>query len=159
MNKTTINIHKQYVKDGGTLDYTTFKKIISEFNTAVMDEILAGKEFDMGCNLSKLSIVRIGRNFNKPRINWLESFKLKDQLEKEGVEVYSRDNPEGEKWFVYYTDPFYFRFYWNKQSAKLKNKTVYRFDPTRGALGNKGKLVNLLRDNEFAYLNFRLIQE
>jgi hypothetical protein len=32
---------------------------------------------------------------------------------------------------------------------------VYRFDATRGIKGNKEKLINLLKEDELAYLKFR----
>ena len=37
----------------------------------------------------------------------------------------------------------------------VKNKSVYTFSPTAGAAGNKKALVKKLREDEFAYLNFK----
>ena len=39
-----------------------------------------------------------------------------------------------------------------KGKCKVKNKTVYRFDATRGVKGNKGKLKEL---DELDYLKFK----
>ena len=39
--------------------------------------------------------------------------------------------------------------------AKIKNKTAYRFDATRGVKGNKEKLIALLQSDDMAYLRFK----
>ena len=43
----------------------------------------------------------------------------------------------------------------NLSKCKIKNKSVYRFDATRGVKGNKEKLINLLKEDDLAYLNFK----
>ena len=97
-----------------------------------MDYILEGREFNMGNNLSTLSIIRRDRD---PR--------------------YNSETGEGVKWYVYHTDEFYCKYYWKKGKCKIKNKSVYRFDPTRGIKGNKEKLITLLKEDELAYLKFK----
>ena len=71
----------------------------------VIEDILDGKEFNMGSNLSTLSVRRIERNPSKPTIDWWESNKYKQELLAEGKQLYDAESGEGEKWFIYYTDP------------------------------------------------------
>jgi hypothetical protein len=61
----------------------------------------------------------------------------------------------GCKWHIYHTDEFYCKYYWRKGKCKVPNKSVYRFDATRGIKGNKEKLINLLKEDDLAYLKFK----
>ena len=62
---------------------------------------------------------------------------------------------KGVKWHIYFTDEYYCKFHWRKIKCKVKNKSVYRFDATRGKVGNKDKLIKLLKEDDLAYLKFR----
>ena len=98
----------------------------------IMDYILSGKEFKMGHNLSTLSVVRMDRDPRNPAIDWGESNKYKAELIANGDK--------------------HLKYYWRKGKCTVKNKSVYRFDATRGVKGNKGKLKEL---DELEYLKFR----
>ena len=153
---TIKDIHKDYlhhVED--PIETRLFKQICEEFNMQVMDTILDGKEFSMGNNLSTLSIRRIERNPSRPTIDWWESNKYKQELLAEGKQLYNAETKTGEKWFVYYTDPWYCKYHWQKSRCKISNKSAYRFTPTRGLKGNKEKLTKLLKEDELAYLRFK----
>ena len=153
---TSLDIYHDYEMNGGSLDEKIFHKLCIEFNTAVMDEVIyKGREFDMGFRLSTIEVVRADRDFKNKTINWNASNKLKEKIIEEGGTPYSKDNPEGEKWFVYYTDDWYCRINWNKSRCIVKNKTAYRFIATRGKIGNKTKLKNLLNSDELAHLKYR----
>ena len=153
---TIKDIHKDYVKHvEDPIETRLFKQICEEFNMLIVDSILDGGEFSMGSNLSTLSIRRIERNPSKPTIDWWESNKYKQELLAEGRELFNADTGKGEKWFIYYTDPWYCKYHWQKSRCKISNKSAYRFTPTRGIKGNKEKLTKLLRDDDLAYLRFR----
>ena len=109
----------------------------------------------MGNNLSTLSIVRKDRDPRSPRIDWGESNKYKKELLKEGKDLYNSETGKGIKWHIYHTDSFYCKYYWRKGKCKVSNKSVYRFDATRGIKGNKEKLIYLLKNDELAYLKFK----
>tara|TARA_R100000781_G_scaffold58751_1_gene37743 strand:- start:491 stop:985 length:495 start_codon:yes stop_codon:yes gene_type:complete len=156
MNYTIKDIYNYF--DSTTtveVDKITFKSICSDFNMMVIDYILEGGKFNMGNNLSYISILRIDRNNAKPAIDWGESNKYKKELLEEGKELYNSETGEGEKWHIYYTDSEYCRYYWNKSGCKVQNKSVYKFVPTRGLKGNKEKLTVLLKEDELAYLKFK----
>ena len=153
---TIKDIHKDYVKHvEDPIETRLFKQICEEFNMLIVESILDGGEFNMGSNLSTLSIRRIERNPSKPTIDWWESNKYKQELLSEGKKLYDAATGEGEKWFIYYTDPWYCKYHWQKSRCKISNKSAYRFTPTRGVKGNKEKLTKLLIDDDLAYLRFR----
>jgi len=81
-----------------------------------------------------------------------ESNKYKAELIEKGEELYNKETDQGIKWQLYYTDKEYLKYYWRKGKCKVKNKSVYRFDATRGIKGNKGKLKLI---DELDYLKFK----
>ena len=137
------------------IDKPTYTDIVHQFNMMIMDYILEGKEFNMGNNLSTLSIIRRDRDPRSPRLDWGESNKYKKELLEEGQKLYNPETGEGVKWHIYHTDEFYCKYYWRKGKCKIPNKSVYRFDATRGVKGNKEKLISLLKQDDLAYLKFR----
>ena len=143
MNHTLQNIYEDYVEEYNEIDKSLFKDICEEFNIMIMDYILDGKEFNMGNNLSTLSIIRRDRDPRSPRLDWGESNKYKKELLEEGQKLYDSETGEGIKWHIYHTDEFYCKYYWRKGKCKVKNKSVYRFDATRGVKGIKEKFINL----------------
>lgn len=153
---TITNIYKSYeAETESPLDKALFKEIVEKFNISIMEHILEGGVFNMKHNLSKLSIIRIERNPSAPTVDWVESNKYKKELLAQGKELYDAETGKGEKWFIYYTDPWYCRYYWEKSKCKIPNKTAYKFTPTRGLKGNKEKLTALLKSDDLAYLRFK----
>ena len=156
MAYTLTHIYEAYKNDiSEAVDNSTFKNICGDFNIMIMDYILEGKEFNMGYNLSTLSIVRMERDPRAPRVNWAESNKYKQELKDSGEKLYDKETGEGVKWQIYFTDEYYYKYYWRKGKCAVKNKSVYRFDTTRGLKGNKERLTRLLKENELAYLKFK----
>ena len=148
-------IYEDYCKTNGEISKSLFTTICQEFNIFIVDYILAGKEFNMGSNLSTLSITRRDRDPRSPRIDWGESNKYKKELLAQDKQIYDSIDNTGIKWHIYHTDNFYCKYYWRKGKCKIKNKSVYRFDASRGIKGNKEKLIHLLKTDDLAYLNFK----
>ena len=73
MNHTISDIYKDYKEDKGDIPKSLFVDICAEFNMGMIDYLLEGKEFNMGYNLSTLSIVRKDRDPRNPRVDWGES--------------------------------------------------------------------------------------
>ena len=156
MAKGSREIYKQYKSTTDSpVDYKTFKNIIVTFNSSIMEGLLEGDTFNMGNKLSTLSIWRRKRDPRTMRVNWQESLAYKKDLDDKGISLYNKETGEGEKWLIYFTDSQYFRFRWHKDKCMVKNKTVYRFDPTRGNKGNKEKLTKLIKEDDLAYLRFK----
>lgn len=154
--KTMRDIYKDYQKHvNEPLPKELFNAICEQFNIQIVEMILEGGVFTMGSNMSNLSIRRIERNPSKPTIDWWESNKYKQELLAKGEKLFDSNTGEGVKWFIYYTDPWYCKFHWEKHRCKIPNKTAYRFTPTRGVKGNKEKLTKLLKEDELAYLRFK----
>ena len=155
MNYNLTDIYEQYVAENGNVDKKVFRQICESFNMEVMNSILDGETFNMGHNLSTLSVVRKERDPRNPKVDWGESNKYKQELIEQGEELYNVLTGEGTKWHIYYTDSYYCKFYWRKGKCRIPNKSVYRFDATRGVKGNKEKLINLLKTDDLAYLKFK----
>jgi hypothetical protein len=153
---TLKDIYKDYIKDSkNSVDKSIYNSIVQEFNIMIVDYILEGKEFNMGNNLSTLSIIRRDRDPRSPRLDWGESNKYKKELLDKGESLYNAETGEGVKWHIYHTDEYYCKYYWRKGKCKIPNKSVYRFDATRGLKGNKERLIYLLKEDDLAYLKFK----
>lgn len=155
MNHTITNIYEDYNSNVEDIDKNLFKELCFDFNEMVIDMILEGGEFNMGNNLSTISILRMDRDPQRKVIDWIESNKYKSELVKNKIKLYDVSTGEGTKWHIYYTDEYYCKYYWYKGRCKVKNKSVYRFDASRGIKGNKEKLTRLLRNDDLAYLRFK----
>jgi hypothetical protein len=155
MGYTFKDIYNSYIEEHGYIDKSIFADICHTFNIGIIDYILDGKTFNMGNNLSTISVIRRERDPRSPRVDWGESNKYKKELLDSGEEIYDPITELGKKWFIYHTDEFYCKYYWNKGKCKIPNKSVYRFDATRGLKGNKDKLISLLKEDELAYLKFK----
>ena len=154
-NYTLVDIYLWYKAHGGTLQKPLFKNLCQDFNIHIMNHIIYEYgSFDMGNNLSTLSILRIKRNHNKPQVDWKASNEYKQELLDEGKKLFDPETGEGEEWLIYHTDPWYCRFYWKKYHAKFKNKLAYRFRATRGPKGNKRKLKDFLNANSLNYVGY-----
>lgn len=153
---TLLDAYKDYKKTTkDPVEKSLFKEICEEFNIQIIDHILEGGVLNMGSNLAYLSIRIIERNPRKPTVDWWESNKYKKELLEEGKQLYDSNTGEGVRWLIYYTDPWYCKFHWEKHKCKIPNKTAYRFTPTRGIKGNKEKLSKLIKEDDLAYLRFK----
>ena len=122
------------------INYKIYKETICRFNKIMVEKILDGHTLYMGNKLGEIRIRKVRRNPDRPTIDWGETNKLK----KQGINRY-----------VYFTDDWWYRWYWRKRNAQVKNKSVYSFRPTRGGTGNMRRLSNLLTTDEFAKLKFK----
>lgn len=141
-NHTAVDIYNYYKKNNPGIDtsYTQFKYILSQFNKKAVVHILQGRSLNFHNRLGRMRIKKVKRNFNSKTVDWLETNKL----QKQGINK-----------LVFYTDDYWYRWYWEKRTCTIPNKSVYSFRPTGGDDGNRKKLVHLLKTDEFAHLNFR----
>ena len=77
MNYTFKDIHSDYIEEHGDIDKSIFTEICHIFNIGIIEYMLEGKKFNMGNNLSTLSVIRRERDPRSPRIDWGESNKFK----------------------------------------------------------------------------------
>lgn len=151
------DIYEDYQENvDNPVDPDLMQQLCEEFNQKVMDKVIyEGRPFEMGSFLSAIQVVRIKRDYKKKVVNWKASNERKQKLLDEGKELYDDETGEGHKWLVYYTDPWYCRFYWTKWYCRVPNKSAYKFTPTRGKKGNKTKLKEFLREDELNYKTFK----
>ena len=155
MSKTLKDIYSSYE---GELSYNNFRSCCELFNQLAMDKIIDGYSLNMGAYLSSIYIVKVDRNYNNPQVNWGATNKYKKELLEEGYseeDLYSKDNPDGIKYFIYHTDDWYCKFHWYKKGCKVRNKSAYRFTATRGDKGNKTKLKEKLNNNPLQHTKYK----
>jgi hypothetical protein len=147
MNLTLKDIFEQFKKDNPdiVIDFKKFRAVIQDYLDLAVDKILMkGKTFHMGSNMSTLSIIRVERNYNKPVIDWPNTWKIRKQEKDTTLKVY-------------HTSPWFYMVYWNKGKCKVPNKTVYNFKLVRGEKGNTKKILSLKEDS-LAYRDFPLVK-
>ena len=150
------DIYREYVLNGGTLSKNDFKNICQDFNIHICNHLI----YDSGIfyiphNLSTLEVIRINRNPSKKRVDWPASNEYRKELEEANQPLFDKESGKGKKWLIYQSGDEYCRFYWKKRGAKVKNKSVYRLEMTRGDKGNKTKLKSHLYENDTYYLKYR----
>lgn len=156
MQYDSRHFYERYRKEGGRVPYRTFKAVLSDFNELAVEHMLEGYSFPMGSSLSRLLVVRIPRAFKKQSIDWKESNKAKAALLEAGKVPKDKQHPEGEEWLIFFTNDYYCRYRWIKRLSEVPNHSYYRFEPTRGKVGNKGKLYRLLMRDPLAHLRFKI---
>lgn len=145
----TSDMYKEFKEEHEILsimynvDYKLFRSVICRFNKLIIQEILRGYNFKLPYFLGSIFILRVERNFGNNKIDWGKT----NELKKKGINRH-----------VYFTSEWWCRWYWEKYSCKARNRTVYSFKPTRNSKKREGsqfELVNLLKSDSVAYLNFR----
>lgn len=143
-NKQTYGIKEMYkffkiLYPNEDVPYALFVEVISRYNKSLVKKLFAGERVSLGHKVGCIRVKRVERKFYTKRIDWGETNKLK----KQGINKH-----------VYHTEDFWLRFSWLK-GAKLKNKTVYKFTPTKGCHGITTALAKYCKENPFAYQNFK----
>lgn len=127
---TTKHMYKFFLRENpelkGKISKKEFTEIIRTFNKDIVDSLISGYVVTLPSGLGALLIKKVKRDYSKPTVNMGETKKARQK------------DPNAKP--VYYTDPYYFRFSWRKVLCRLKNKVVYRFDPTQGPNGNTRKM-------------------
>lgn len=125
------------------ISFSDYSKMIRETNEFFKQRIIEdGADLNMSANLSVIGVRQIPRNHERKIIDWGSTNKLECNKKK-----YTK--------LVYFTDDFYFRIYWNKSNSKVKNKTVYKFNPTSGKKGFKAQFKDHVREHELAATNYK----
>ena len=102
MTHTLTDIYKNYAKDvDSSIDSTVFRMLCSEFNMDIIDHILEGYMFNMGNQLSNISVKRVIRDNAKPTIDWGASNKYKKELLDQGEDLYNKETGQGTKWYIF----------------------------------------------------------
>lgn len=179
LNKVNLEINKL---NNRNQSYNIFKFIIGQFNKKNSTEILKGETLSIGFKLGEIRIQKKRRYkgdenvesmqpHNYKVVNWGESNKLKQELIDKGFTPYKAIKDEegniigdngGHKWLIYFTDDYSYWWYWHKNSKTMdkgiwvKNARRYSFLPSKGKIGNRVALQNLLKNDLTAHLNFTM---
>ena len=114
----------------------------SEFSYIVKNTMKLGLDsmINEGANFSlhaKLGYFKIASKKNKPGtrvVNQFETRKLKKELIEQGIQIRTKDNPNGRNYLVYFLDSVYYRLKWFKNHAFLYDKRIknYMFKSVEG---------------------------
>lgn len=117
---TLTHSYKYFIKDVGALskyniDITTYKKILTVFNTMMADGLITQDLWlDLPYRLGQLRIRKRKVNLNNLKCD----FGL---YQKTGIKARHLNEHSGE---------YYCRFYWNKRNCIVTNKSYYCFIPS-----------------------------
>lgn len=150
--KAIFNIcnEKKYIED---IEYKLFAQVVREFNKKISIEILNGYKFHCW-GLGIFEILRVPRKV--ATINWNASNKFRKELIEKGITPYDkRDHPDGQMWFQYFTDPWYYKWSWYKTKATkyVTNSYYYTFT---ASFSNKRGIALVVKNNELAELDYEL---
>lgn len=152
------NINKNVIKieelNKLKIDSSLSIKVLSKFNTLIVDHMLTGYIFNLGYNLSFIRIK--GRDVSlrkKKKIDWGKSNKTKKELLESGqipYEVTERDEKGqilkdngGVFWLSYHNKPIEYLWHWAKGRVPFPNKYFYKFKPTYCGAANNGCVQKL----------------
>jgi hypothetical protein len=122
--------------------YKEFFTIALEFNREMSKAILDGYEFKTLVVTLKI----IKRRSKIKQINWKASYERKEELISQGIIPYNKFTaPNGEFWFIYYTDGVRYKWEW-KRGPNIKK--WFSFIP---CIANKrllGQTVNIKKEEK-----------
>lgn len=137
----TVNLYGLYVKTKNTvdIDLKTFKAILEDFNIGMLNLAIEGVDFNLGHGLGILNVAKIKRKRYvdeegnaKLTVAWNRSMIRKREIMAAGGTPFKSFRDEnrkvigdngGEKWYQYYTDPWYMRWFWSKITFIPKDAT------------------------------------
>lgn len=125
----------------GQITRSQYKAVIRQYNQELIEELKTGKQVPLKNSMGAFQLIRIERNYKKPRVNYAETMKLR----KQGIQK-----------TVYYTDDEYIRIAWKKYIGWKANYLYYRFTPARGKTGMKSILSSYYRDHPELHHKFEL---
>ena len=152
---STADMYSFYKQKNTTskIPYWMYKEVITRFNKKASNAVIFGQALNLTNRLGYVLIKKIKRNYEKPVVDWGKSKQLKKELLDKGIKLWTKEDPTGEMWMVYHSDPWYLRWAWfKKDRCRAKNNTVYKFEATSNKskkagdnsldkLGNKGRLA------------------
>lgn len=116
------------------IEYLEFSKVSREFNRILSTKIMEGYKFMSP--FGQFEILK--RHRAKKSIDWKSSKDKRQRLLDEGKIPYNKkDAPDGEKWFIYFTNEVHYYWKWIKHSAII----FYHFLPSMGNKRRLGKIV------------------
>ena len=122
------------------IHYKVYKTIQHSINYEIHVHLLKGRSYYFP-KVGELYVGRVPYDDSIP--DWGNSYKFRDFLKEQGVEVKDKDNPNGKLWLVGngLNRPDFVLLRWKKCSAPLRNKEPYRFFPS--VFGNiYGKILD-----------------
>lgn len=142
--KDAYNYYKKNKITGEVISLTDYRKLMNEFNTFLMKEVLSGNEIILPCRMGRVSVQGVHQNIRVDdkgnikgtRIDW-----------KSTKDLWTRDSEHAKKktliyFFNEHSDGIKYSFKWSKNNVPVQNKNFYSFIPSRH---NKRTLAKLIK--------------
>lgn len=111
-----------------------FTSFIKDLNKIIINRILDAEDFRMPYRLGVLNIRKFEQNLHKkPKNKWPVNYQLSKEL----------------GYIVYHVHDYAYRWYWNKNKAVVKWKSVYKFEPSRTSARQIAYCVKKLKKDYF----------
>jgi hypothetical protein len=137
------------------IDNKVFNFIITNFNKAVIDEIIKGYKF-VPTGLGPFFVIR--RQRGRRPVDWGRSNAYKQTLLEKGLVPYNKETaPDGEQWLFYHEGEYGHYYRWGKNYCSFEHKDPYKFVPTSGPKGNVNRLHEYIKDNPEVIFNYKTI--
>tara|TARA_R110000787_G_scaffold21504_2_gene63554 strand:- start:13541 stop:13966 length:426 start_codon:yes stop_codon:yes gene_type:complete len=136
-NNTLIESYKEYIEENKNIkvlqvEYPLYREVCTEFNEKIADRMLReAYEFKLPFGLGTLRIKKTPSK-DKKRVDWKTTKEYNTKIFHLNL----------------HTDGFYYRWHWKKKDARVVNKSLYSFTPTRK---NKRQLAGLLKTNDVEF--------
>lgn len=140
---TLTDIYKEYIdwvssKEPYVLTRADFIKVIGDFNSVVVEKLLAGEEFVMPAAMGSIQIYK--SDDNRPltgtsAIDWQTTNRI-------GKVVHFRNQ---------HSDGYRYKIAWNKRQRNIKNTLKYYFIPCRSLKRALAKIIKARKTDYFQY--------
>jgi len=159
---TIIDIYKYYKTDNNNpVSHNVFKKVLYDFHSDIFNRLIySGESIRLFSNLGTIRIKKTKKiiQFDKEgkikrttlSVDWLKTKTLWSNKYPNLSNIEIMQIPIEERGLVYntndHTNRYTFKFFWDKSTVRLPNKTFYSFDVLR-IPGNRA-LSNALKTND-----------
>lgn len=131
-----------------------FCDLLRKINYQMIGTVIEGNPIQFPHGLGALMVAKVKRDYNIKRVDWKATHELPENIERK---------KRGEKMKpVYFTEPFYLRFFWRHFTRiSLKNGIGYKLrinKDNRTRRQPKNRLVDYKKENEFALNHYPLIE-
>lgn len=151
--------YKYYNNNGGTVNKAKYNKVVSEVNNSIIEAMLNDNlEYNLPTLGLTLTIrkdkrkpsIKNGKLYNPTPIDWVKTRKLWDSNKE------AKKNKVLVRYLNNHTNGYIFRIYCKKFGARLKNRSIYKFKPSRNFQRSLSKRIkNLDKDKFDAFLLYK----
>lgn len=120
--------YRTYKDNGGTLDFSDFRKVGELLLKAAAANIVEGKAIPLAHRLGHIFVVRLKNDNRKPLIDWGNTRKEYLKRKEQGLPT---SGPESDAYFKYFTPEWLIKVWWDRRGVLLAGIGLWQFVPCR----------------------------